>query len=260
MLFEGIVVAKVPYKERDLIVKLLLRNGLVGSFYVYGGQGGGKHHKPTLFEPGCMMKIMIKEQKTKSSEGNELMVAAEYQRLWDPKFIRHDIQAFYLMCLYFEVLMKLAQPYHPGASDFEHAETEGIFSVISNALFYLDDSLGKKAFIAHQQLHLFMVKLLFYMGIMPDTDHCGFCSTELVNVQSLSFVAANGNFACHACVPADDEKGFLMRIKKGYQTKFQQYTELTGTSFPESDKLIQYFCQQFGLKPLELRSYSLLFK
>jgi recombinational DNA repair protein (RecF pathway) len=45
MVFEGIVIHKVSYKERDLIVKLIMRNGTVGSFYIYGGKVGGKHHK-----------------------------------------------------------------------------------------------------------------------------------------------------------------------------------------------------------------------
>lgn len=77
MVFEGLVVNRVPYKERDLIVKVILRNGMVGSFYVYGGQGGGKHHKPSAFEIGHMMRIQIKDQRMKY-DGSELMIASEY--------------------------------------------------------------------------------------------------------------------------------------------------------------------------------------
>ena len=109
MVFEGVVIHKVPYKERDLIAKLLMRNGMMGSFYIYGGQGGGKHHKPTIFEIGSMVKIQIKEQRAGKIEGNELMMASESSRLWEPHLIRHNIQAFYLVCLYFEVLQKFSQ-------------------------------------------------------------------------------------------------------------------------------------------------------
>lgn len=260
MFFEGIVISKIPYKERDLIVKLLLRNGLMGSFYVYGGQGGGKHHKPTQFEAGSMMKIHIKESGPKATEGSELMIAAEYQRNWDPKFVRHDIQAFYLMCLYFEILLKVVQPFHPKESSPAHTESEGIFSVISNALFYLDESLSNKNFIPEQQLSLFMVKLLFHLGIMPDTDHCGLCSSDLMEARGVSFVTASGHFACHQCVSGENDKGFLLRVKKAFQTRYQEYTDLGGTSFGESDKLLHYLCQQFHLKPVELKSYKLLFK
>lgn len=259
MLFEGIVIHRVPYKDRDLIVKLLLRNGLVGSFYIYGGQGGGKKHKPTIFEIGSMMRIMIKEQKTRV-ESSELMISQEHQRLWEPQSIRHDIKAFYLACLYFELIQKFAMPFHPGSSDYENKDHEGVFSVVSNALFYIEDALKKNQFVAHQQFTLFMVKLLYHLGIMPDTDSCSYCQTDLLENESVVFMPANGQFACHQCLQGENEKGFLLRIKKGYQTKFQDYHEFIGTNFQECDKLLQYFCHQYHLRPVELRSYGLLFK
>lgn len=259
MVFEGIVVHKVPYKERDLIVKLLLRNGLVGSFYIYGGQGGGKNHKPTIFEIGSMVKIMIKDQRTKI-DSSDLMISAEHQRVWEPQSIRHDIKAFYLVCMYFELIQKFSIPFQQGTSDYDNNDHEGIFSVVSNALFYMEDSLVKKQFNAHQHLTLFMVKLLFHLGIMPDTDNCSYCQADLMENESVVFLAANGQFACHQCSQGDNEKGFLLRIKKGYQTKYQDYAAFLGTNFSECDKLIQYFCHQYHLRPVELKSYGLLFK
>jgi DNA repair protein RecO len=258
MVFEGVVISKVPYKERDLIVKLLLRSGFMASFYVYGGQGGGKHHKPTLFELGSMMKIMIKDKRIKSPD-SELLVVAEYQRTWEPQVIRHDIKAFYLSCLFFEIVQKFAVQYH-SAHDESSGEHEGIFSVISNALFYLDEAVLKKKFLPEQQLNLFMVKLLFHLGIMPDTDHCGYCGKDLLSEGGSTFLIAQGHFSCLACVTAENERGLLLRIKKGYQTKYQDYESLTGATFQEADKLIQYFCHHFQLKTVDLRSYSLLFK
>lgn len=259
MVFEGLVIHRVPYKERDLIVKLLLRNGLVGSFYIYGGQGGGKNHKPSIFELGSMMKIMIKDQKTKI-DSSDLMISAEHSRIWEPQSIRHDIRAFYLVCLYFELIQKFSIPFQHGTSDYQNQDHEGIFSVVSNALFYIEDSLQKKQFEAHQHLTLFMVKLLFHLGIMPDTDSCSYCSAELLETPAVTFLPANGQFACQNCSQGDNEKGFLLRIKKGYQTRYQEYADFLGTNFPECDKLIQYFCHQFHLRPVELRSYGLLFK
>lgn len=259
MVFEGIVIHKVPYKERDLIVKLMMRNGTLGSFYIYGGQGGGKHHKPTIFEIGSMVRIMIKDQKSKI-EGNELMIAAETQRLWEPQLLRHNIQAFYLVCLYFEILQKFSQNFQNGSSDYENMEHEGIFSVVSNALFHMNDALEKNQFSAHQHLNIFMIKLLFHLGIMPDTDSCSYCGTGLMEATGVSFLPANGQFACVNCVNAENEKGFLLRIKKGYQTRYADYMDLNGTSFQEGDKLIQFFCHHFQLRPVELKSYGLLLR
>lgn len=257
MVFEGIVISKIPYKERDLIVKLLLRNGLVAGFYAYGGQGGGKGQKPTLYELGVMMKLMVRDRRSSFGDGY-LMVVSEASRSWQPSFIRHDVQAFYLSCLFFEIIQKFALVYHP--ESHENQDQEGIFSVLSNALFYLDESLNKKNFLPEQQLGLFMIKLLWHLGIIPDTDSCGYCAQDLLGSQGVSFLPAQGQFACLQCVTGENEKGFLLRIKKGCQTKYQEYTQLTEMSFQETDKLIHYFCHHFHLRPVELRSYSLLFK
>ena len=260
MVFEGIVIHKVSYNERDLIVKLIMRNGTVGSFYVYGGQGGGKHHKPTIFELGSMIRIQIREQRGNKIDGNELMVAAESQRLWEPQRIRHNIHAYYLICLYFEILQKFSMNFQIDQSDYSSTEHEGIFSVISNALFHLNDSLVKNNFLAHQHLSLFMIKLLFHIGIMPDTDYCSYCGDSLMESSGVTFLPADGNFACTQCVSAENEKGFLLRMKKGYQTKYQDYAELVGTNFQEADKLINFFCHHFHLRPVELKAYGLLMR
>ena len=259
MVFEGIVIHKVPYKERDLVVKLIMRNGTMGSFYIYGGQGGGKHHKPTIFELGSMVKVLIREQRSRI-DGSELMIAQESQRLWEPQNIRHNIQAFYLICLYFEILQKFSVNFQVGSSEYNNQEHDGIFSVISNALFHLNEALGKNEFVAHQHMTLFMVKLLFHLGIMPDTDNCSYCGSSLMESEGVSFLPANGQFACLQCVSAENEKGFLLRIKKGYQTKYQDFRELTGTNFQEADKLVHYFCHHFQLRPVELKSYGLLLR
>lgn len=259
MEFEGIVIHRVPYKERDLIVKLLLRNGLVGSFYIYGGQGGGKKQKPTIFELGSMIRIRIKQQRTRL-ESSELMISEEHQRIWEPQRIRYDIKAFYLSCLYFELVQKLSLSFQPGSSDPENQDHEGVFAVVSNALFYIDDALKNERFFAHQQLTLFLVKLLFHLGIMPDTESCSYCHSELLDESAVVFLPANGQFSCSNCAQGENEKGFLLRIKKGYQTRFQEYVDFHGTNFSECDKLIQYFCHQYHLRPVELKSYSLLFK
>jgi hypothetical protein len=259
MVFEGVLIHRVPYKERDLIVKLLLRNGLVGSFYVYGGQGGGKAHKPTIFELGSMIRILAKEQRARV-ETSELVISQEHHRLWEPRSLRHDVKAFYLACLYFELVQKFAIAYHPGSGDADDRDHEGVFAVVSNALFHLEDALAKERFVPHQQLTLFLVKLLFHLGIMPDTETCTYCQGNLLELPGAVFLPAQGQFACQQCAPGDNEKGFLLRIKVGYRTRFSDYAGFLGTTFTECDRLLQYFCHQYHLRPVELKSYKLLFQ
>ncbi|HXH31197.1 MAG TPA: hypothetical protein VNJ01_10330 [Bacteriovoracaceae bacterium] len=243
-----------------MIVKLILRNGLMGSFYVYGGQGGGKYHKPTAFELGAMMKVMVKDQKSHRVDTSELMISVEHQRMWAAENIRYDIHAYYLVCLYFEIVQKFSIPFEFGTSDYENADHAGVFSVLSNALFYLEDSLVKKKFQAPGHLTLFLIKLLYHLGIMPDTDTCSYCAGTLMESERVHFLPASGQFSCGQCTQGENERGFLLRIKKGYQTRYPDYLQLTGTSFTEADKLIQYFCHQYHLRPVELKTYSLLLK
>jgi len=257
MFFEGLVIQRVPYKERDLIVKLVLRSGYLGSFYVYGGQGGGKSSKPSLYQLGSLMKVLTKELRIKTNEQGELMAVAESQKIWEPEFIRHDIKAFYLSCLYAELAQRSTLPYHREQSSEEHA---GLFSALSNALFYLDSSLKKKEFEPAPHLMLYLTKLLFHLGIMPEVDSCSFCGAGLMEAQDVHFMPEEGHFSCSDCHHGARDKGFLLRLKKSYQTKFQDYKELPGATLMESDKLIQFFCHHFHLKTVELKSYSLLFQ
>jgi hypothetical protein len=260
MVFEGLVIHRTPYKERDLIAKLILRNGLVGSFYIYGGQGGGKHSKPSVFEPGTMMRIHQRDQRARSFEGSELIIAGEHSRLWGPEHIRHDVRAFYLSCLYFEVVRKFSSAFQLGESDYQEASHQGIFSVLSNAIFYLDESLAKGTTDLPAHLLLFLVKLLYHLGITPETDSCGLCGSELAPKLGPSFIPAAGHFGCRSCVTGEDHGAFRLRIKQGYQTRYQDHHHLQGTNFREADMLLHYLCHQFQTKPIELKSYGLLFK
>lgn len=257
MVFEGIVIGKTPYKERDLIVKVLLRSGFLASFYVYGGQGGGKHHKPSLFEFGSMMRIHIKDQGNRGVEKKELMIVSEYERIWEPTAIRHNIKAFYLSCLYYEIILKFVVSYHPdhGELDQEHA---GIFNVLSNALFYLEKSLMDQSFESHQHLHVFLVKLLYHLGIMPDMDYCVYCGEDLLTSSGVHFLISEGQFSCLNCAPEKNDLGFLLRIKKAYQTKYQHISEVHGTNVEETEKLLSYFCHHFHVKMVDLKSYQLI--
>lgn len=258
MELEGIITGKVPYKERDLIVKALLRNGLTGSFYVYGGQGGGKKQKTSLLELGYMIKFNVKAQRQRM-EGAELMIADSHQIVWAPKNIRFNVHAYYLMCLYFELLQKSSINFHP--DDHELAtDHEGIFNVTSNALFYLDHSLTTATFQASKHLWFFLVKLLFHLGIMPDGQSCAYCSTALTEVQALSFIPNEGHFACSNCFQGENHLLLWQRWLMAYQTSFKQIEDFPVVTFQECDKLIQYFCHHYHLKQVELSSYRLLFK
>ena len=203
-----------------------------------------------------MMKINIKESKNQHAD---LLIPKEYDRLWGPQHIRYDIKAYYLMTLYFELIQKIAMPFNLGEKDLDQA---GNFSVLSNALFYMDESVQKKNFLPEQHLILFLVKFLYHLGIIPDTQFCGYCRTPLHEGKGVYFLPEHGQFSCRECYPGEsstDDRELMKNVLQSYQTKYSEYADLKTYKFRDCDKLLLYFCQQFQLKPLELKSYKLLF-
>ena len=76
MTLEGIIIYKSPFKERDLIIKLLKRDGTVSTVMFYGGQGGGKNKKPSLLDLGAMIEVTIKEQSKHIQ--SDILIAKEW--------------------------------------------------------------------------------------------------------------------------------------------------------------------------------------
>lgn len=70
---EGILLSKLPYKDRHLICHMLLRSGKKVGVIFYGGAGGGKKMKSTNLELGHMIKVELKH----SNKNKELYSLAE---------------------------------------------------------------------------------------------------------------------------------------------------------------------------------------
>ncbi|MCE3011657.1 MAG: recombination protein O N-terminal domain-containing protein, partial [Proteobacteria bacterium] len=77
MEFEGLVIQVIPQKERDLIARVLLRQGTLTSFYVYGGMGGGKNSKPRLYEPGNLVKVHVRANQSGHTSQDSLKMVNE---------------------------------------------------------------------------------------------------------------------------------------------------------------------------------------
>ena len=93
---EGLVLSKIPYDERHLIVNLLLRTGRKISVVFYGGRGGGKKQKSSIIELGFMLSVELSQAKTNT----EVYHAKEWNMIWHHDLIRNNHNAFYLMCFF----------------------------------------------------------------------------------------------------------------------------------------------------------------
>ena len=139
---EGIIIHKTPFKERDLICNVLLRSGKKVAIYFYGGRGGGKKTKGSILEVGFMMKITSAPRR-KVVDTN-IIIAKEYKHIWNSEYIRDNYKAFYLSSFFMEYIGKIAL--ESNHDEISKDDDSGLFRVLSNSLYFLDDSIKNKNF------------------------------------------------------------------------------------------------------------------
>lgn len=269
MQVEGIVIQKTPYKERDLICHVLLRSGQCLSVYIYGGRGGGKMAKGSIVESGFMLKFELQQQKKKIE--TPIHIVKEYQLIWSSDQIRNNYQALCLQSFYLEILGKLTVDDQLHEHQLE--EHAGLFNVLSNALFYLDQALAQKEFALYDHLYLFFTKLIFQLGITPDTDHCLYCHKELKLKELCLLVGHEGGFSCHECQTQKDEflsdnkhlldefklsGEYRQQLKKTFSMQFKDYSELKNISHELAAMSFHYLNYQFGFKADQFKTWKLL--
>ncbi len=269
MHIEGIILSKTPYKERDLICNLLLRSGKKTSVYFYGGRGGGKGNKGSILEVGFMLAVELGRKKR--SVETEINIAKEYQLLWRADKIRENFQAFYLSCFYLEYLAKIAieENFHEEG----HEEHQGLFNVLSNGLYFLDESLGKDQFELPSHLFIFLTKLSAQLGIAPDTNHCIFCDNAFKQDELCLFDPQNGGFACTECCSKRDEflsdnknllqeyqssQNFRMMLKVVHSRPYKEYQSITGITHGLTAGAFNFINYQFGITADKVKSWKMV--
>ncbi|MBY0518301.1 MAG: DNA repair protein RecO C-terminal domain-containing protein [Bacteriovoracaceae bacterium] len=263
MALEGIVIQIIPQKERDLIARFLLREGTTISVYVFGGMGGGKNSKPRVFEPGNLLKFELRRSQSGHASGETLGSVSEHTLMWQAKNIRHDAKGFALACLYMEMILKTALP-HQGEDINAQSEHGGLFNVLSNGLFYLDQSLEKKNLIWENHLLLFLSKFLLHLGVLPDESECVYCGSSLELEACAPLILEQGGFTCENCLSQIEESvetNLPLRalLSQAVRTKFQEWEKLPQTPQTVNVRLIQFWCYQFQVRLPEVMSYKLLF-
>jgi recombinational DNA repair protein (RecF pathway) len=252
---EGLIIKKTPFKERDLIVHLLLRSGRKISIIFHGGQGGGKKKKSSILELGHMIWIELSRSKSTSS----IYRAREWGALWTSKNIRKNYNAFSLMCFYLEIIGKVA-PEESLHDELLQGQLESVggFTVLSNAIFYLDKRLEEDKGEFHLESHVlyFLGKILLDMGIFPDANYCIHCNAELAQVETAKLVPDQGGFACTSC-SAHHEKELWTALSKIGQSAYKDITDFN-LSRPFSAELFNYFCYQMQLSKSDFRAISVV--
>lgn len=271
---EGIVISKSMYRDRDLICNLLLRNGKKLSVLFFGGRGGGKSQKTSFLELGYLLKLELQINRNQK----DLYVAKEWKLGWHHNKLRNNHKSFFLMCFFFEIISKIIidddSIFSKESVAFD--EQGGLFRVASNALFYLEESIKEENFDLQQQKFLFLVKLIFELGVTPNLLECVYCGSILQDGDKLfakRLVNESGGFSCATCEFQhskdidrsnlsehyyQDHLGIFKMINFVKNLKYSDYSVLTNATSSMTSILFSYLCQQFQIEETSFKSLVML--
>lgn len=168
----GLLISKMKYRERDILGRVLLRNGKKVSVIFYGGAGGGTKKRSTSLEIGFLLDIELQHMR-EQKEAN-IYKTREWSLAWEHNSVRIDYKKFYLLCFFVELINIVA----PEENLFDQISVEensheSIFRLFSSAIFNLEkinlkenDSDNKLSLL----LLLFIIKFVYELGIFPDLD------------------------------------------------------------------------------------------
>lgn len=253
---EGILISKTPYREKDLIGQLLLRNGGKISVVFHGGRSSRKG-KSSILELGYLIGMELKRPKHKSN--SPIYVASEWELRWSHQKIRSSYEAFAFFCFILEIISKVAQ-----GEDLDHSHDahSGIFRVASNALFFLENSLQKECFDMKALFCIFLSKLLFELGVSPELKGCLFCEKDLSEEVNVVLVPEQGGFLCSDCFPGDagnSGKEMHQLLCMLWNLKYSEYEQVSITHSSTPLRLFNYFAYQIGLEEKDFKSAKMLF-
>lgn len=254
---EGLLISKIPFGDKHFIGKLLLRSGKKISAVFYGAKGGGKKRSSSLADLGHMLAVEL----GRSKHGEHLYPAKEWSLIWAPKKIREDYKALSLMSLYFEIVSKFCLEDHLEEGEDVH---DGPFRVLSNAVFFLEDSLKRGDFKPYEQLLLFLGKVFHDQGIFPKMSSCVFCDRDLEGLNQMSLVYDQGGFSCNLCLGPQSEgvgRDAWKFLKEVRSTTYQEFS-FKSLEFQSIKSLCQlllgHFCYQFHLEEKQFRALPMV--
>lgn len=247
--FSAVILSKTPVKEQDIIINTLLENGNKMSFYIYGGRSSSKR-KSSIIEYGHVLMVKLAEKR--GFQSSDLKTLKEYSLKWSGTRIRENFKAFYLMSFYLEIIDSILIE----SEDLEQDENKELYSLLANAIFYLDQSSDQEL-DSFNHLFLFLTKLIFYQGIMPDLEQCLVSDLPLTQFESIEFNIGQGGF-----IGIQDQKlnEHHMRtlLIKSYQTPYKKVGGLHEADKISCQKLFEYFCHNMNVEKKKYKLYQMI--
>ncbi|MFI5390348.1 MAG: hypothetical protein ACHQYQ_03220 [Bacteriovoracales bacterium] len=218
----------------------------------YGG-------RKTSLDLGHMISVEI--ARSRSTE--TIYKASEWNIIWAADLLRSDFSAVSLMCLYFEIISKLSL--EESLHDEDDIQQSGLFSVLSNGVYYIEQTVKNKTFVKEQQLLLFLGKLVLEQGISPRMKTCVFCDQILEKSRAVNLLFEKGGFSCEFCyggTKGEEGKG-LWSFLQGIRTESHRDFSFERLNFQNvrslGQLLFDYFCFQFQLEPKSFKTLPMVF-
>lgn len=152
------------------------------------------------------------------------------------------------------------------SEDFEGSDREGLFRVLSNALYFLEKKRENSFSFSIGEICVFLVKLLSYEGIHPQIHRCIFSDTKISKMDEVVLLNEQGGFSKLQSV----SKSFsVKRNLKFHQILFHFMSEVSMQKYQEIDLetsmpnesfniLLDYSLYQLNLNKKDIHSLSLL--
>jgi len=244
---KAMVLSKKVFKDRHLISDVLLEDGSKKTVLFFGGQGGGTKSKPSTVEIGFALNLSLKENK-KSTIYN----CNDWTVLWRHLCIENNYKAYFLLNFFSEIINNVS------FEDMnETSEIGELYTIFSNACFYLDKSLEADNFEMYRSTFMFFGKLLYSLGIFPDIQNCIICK-EALEVGTY-FNVLEGGFECSKCSDFHHPSEVFINLRKVMNVPFKRYSEISKLDLEQSRQIYTYFIQQFQINPHHIKSSQFIY-
>ncbi len=244
---KAMVLSKKIFKDRHLISDVLLEDGSKKTVLFFGGQGGGAKSKPSTVELGFALNLSLKE-----SSKSRIYNCKEWSVHWRHLSIENNYKAYFLLNFFCEVINNVS------FEDMnESSEVGELYTILSNACFYLDESLKQDDFDMYRSTFMFLGKLLYSLGIFPDLQNCIVCKNKL-NIGTY-FNVKDGGFECSSCSDFHRPSEVFTNLRKVMTIPFKKYSQFTQLNIEQSRQIYTYFIQQFQINPHHIKSSQFIY-
>lgn len=185
-----------------------------------------------------------------------LYASREYSLSWHHSRLRNDYHAFYLLCFYLELITKMAAEDELAQRDFgsDHC---GLFRVLSNAIYHLENSWSAACSTKH--LALFLAKLIIELGITPNLQRCLYSNQELSRLQDFQLVFDQGGFveASYLTEPGANHRKVWEILDQSWKLPYAEVAQLTEVAATHIEVLYHYLLFQTQIPQAKLKAASL---